>query len=773
MSDADKLESKQDQGGGSPMMVDSNEDEEQSDFDSDFGFELDIPYDEEVERAIRAAESQSQLQSQPVVNETDQQLIQTIGSSENAVNGDKDDQLHSNDVSVNGKVNVDMGGDMHMDVDLKTDIEDLPLELAMDRLSPFAQFRRKGYLSVSDLVGPVWCETQYDYRLRTLPYLPPSQRPDIIKSKEGNEIVVDKVKVEDKERILRRGEVIHKRLERELHPEEITVHVSTPEENWGLRFLNMLAAIKSLLDQGKCRELPVAGFVKGVLVYGIIDEVVREAIPADPKTDIPAKDKSQTSLMSYAFSSSRTTSAASASAAISKPRTHRLRISDSKTRTSDALPKEEDTLAGRLQVMLYKELLDAILLSATSPSTTTLASRSNAEDPRSSSGSTSILPSRNTFSWDFIFAHLGLDPNAEFSEVFLAQSQLVVLGNNIGFNADQAKTLDDLRIVFEKYISLLGLGEPVLQSRVNSRNGQYKGKGKAKDKDEDKNLGKTEDLLKLVYRRASGKKKTKKNKQKKHKELRRSKRLKGGAEHAEKVEIEEQGEPPPSTRSHTSQQDLSEEDAKEARLIELAIQESLKSTNVPDIQYPDTSSKGNPDPIIESAGTVPLRPPTGSSEQKYWGSEDDEDNENDEEDVDLALAVEMSLNPDLKVREDLELEHDALENGHGIVHVNVQHIPDNPGNTQSTTGSSQNSAISTNPAEALSHKHVEAEDDDGKSGSGKVIGVHRFSHSPLLLARHLENVLQFWMGEREPSGVSLEETRRCGWCEFEESCEWR
>jgi exonuclease V len=35
-----------------------------------------------------------------------------------------------------------------------TDIEDLV------RLSPMEEFRKKGYLSVSDLVGTVWCEVQ-------------------------------------------------------------------------------------------------------------------------------------------------------------------------------------------------------------------------------------------------------------------------------------------------------------------------------------------------------------------------------------------------------------------------------------------------------------------------------------------------------------------------------------------------------------------------------------------------------------------------------------
>lgn len=37
------------------------------------------------------------------------------------------------------------------------DIEDIILP---ERLSPFQQFRRKGWLSVSDLVGTIWCEVQ-------------------------------------------------------------------------------------------------------------------------------------------------------------------------------------------------------------------------------------------------------------------------------------------------------------------------------------------------------------------------------------------------------------------------------------------------------------------------------------------------------------------------------------------------------------------------------------------------------------------------------------
>jgi len=36
------------------------------------------------------------------------------------------------------------------------DIEDAPV------LSPIQQFRKRGFLSVSDLVATVWCEVQYD-----------------------------------------------------------------------------------------------------------------------------------------------------------------------------------------------------------------------------------------------------------------------------------------------------------------------------------------------------------------------------------------------------------------------------------------------------------------------------------------------------------------------------------------------------------------------------------------------------------------------------------
>jgi hypothetical protein len=86
--------------------------------------------------------------------------------------------------------------------------------------------------------------------------------------------------------------VLHKKLEKEIHPVEVKVTTTSREDVWGLRlvqlrlsfpwlcsfmftvvlyrFLNMLSSLQALLDIGKCRELPVVGFVRGYMVVGVI-----------------------------------------------------------------------------------------------------------------------------------------------------------------------------------------------------------------------------------------------------------------------------------------------------------------------------------------------------------------------------------------------------------------------------------------------------------------------------------------------------------------------
>jgi len=90
-------------------------------------------------------------------------------------------------------------------------------------------------------------------------------------------------------------QVVHKKLEKEIHPVEVKVTTTSREDVWGLRqvqprfsfpwlfpfmftlvlyrFLNMLSSLQALLDIGKCRELPVVGFVRGYMVVGVIVSV--------------------------------------------------------------------------------------------------------------------------------------------------------------------------------------------------------------------------------------------------------------------------------------------------------------------------------------------------------------------------------------------------------------------------------------------------------------------------------------------------------------------
>lgn len=54
-----------------------------------------------------------------------------------------------------------------------------------------------------------------------------------------------------------------------------------------------------------------------------------------------------------------------------------------------------------------------------------------------------------------------------------------------------------------------------------------------------------------------------------------------------------------------------------------------------------------------------------------------------------------------------------------------------------------------------------------------IIGVKTFRYEAVELETHINHVLAFWLGEREPIGVGLDATWKCNSCELRESCEWR
>ncbi|WWD17635.1 hypothetical protein CI109_102076 [Kwoniella shandongensis] len=734
---------------------------------SDFGMD-ELEYDQELEEALHAAESSQSGTAAPAAPKVDVVVVDI-----------EDLPLPGTPSRSRSDRNVEDGGEVTMEVEDDRDLE--------ERLSLFQRFRKKGFLSVSDLVGPVWCETQpassrryppssihtsYPIhleapntdpallaalahpisRLRTLPFLPPSQRPSVIKSTAGKEISVDIVKVEGKEKILRRGETIHKRLEREIHPQEVVVTATTREDVWGLRFLNMLSAVEALLTLGKCREMPVVGFVNGIMVMGIIDEITRQPLSTTTPPKPETRSSRQTALTSF-FSPTK----ARPEAPIRRERTHKLFISDSKTRASGTLPRDEDTLAGKLQVMMYKEMLDAILLSSTS----LLPSSSQ------SVATSSILPSRIVFSWSKIFDHLKLDPSSPFSDEFVGQSRAIIVGNGLRCGADAARCLNDMTQVWDCYVQELGLGTSEQPLGV-LKTAKSRSKGKEK---EDTTTGRTEDLLELVYRRAGAVKKAKSaNEGSTGRKKRRRRGTRGKKQETDGDNIE--GEPPPGgPQLHESAVDINGQGVQdeEERLVRLAIAESLQSitttTTAPRVDVDPESSSF----IRSTAGeardnSTPKRPSTRNSEREYWDKAD-RDSDDEKEEEELAWALEMSLEP---------MGGNVIgegEEGEKVVIPTSSSQRSNQIDEPTTDkGSDASSESSSSPPPTRSSTLPDKK--PGKS-SGSIIGKTRFTHSPTLLAAHLESVLQFWMGEREPNGVSLEETRRCGWCEFEEGCEWR
>ncbi|KAL7419212.1 hypothetical protein Q5752_006049 [Cryptotrichosporon argae] len=587
--------------------------------------------------------------------------------------------------------------------------------------SPFAQFRKKGFLSVSDLVGTVWCEVQYDYRLRTLPFLPPAQRPAVITTTKGREIVVDKVKVEGKERILRRGQKIHKRLEREIHQEEITVQAVTREDVWGLRFLNMLSALEALLTLGKCRELPVVGVIRGMLIMGIIDEVTR--IPVDAKAaERKTRSARQTSLTAF-FSPTKPKAAAPAA------RTHRLFVSDSKTRASGTLPREADTTAGKLQVMLYKELLDAILLAAPAR-----PAQAGVEGQNVAGAGTALLPTLTPFRWSTIFDMLALDPAAPFSDQFIAQSRPVALGNALRWGAGDAASLDDMVAVWERYVAALGLGA---RAQTAGSEGD----------------GRTDDRLELVYRRAGGRKKARNGKgEQKRKRGRR---------------VQPAGDD-------------------EDQQIQIAIEKSLQEKGRPDIigaaavaSAHDAESDSTPtNAMLEPASTAPTsltdtdEKTRRDDDADYWGSDkSDVDKEEDE----LAWAVEMSLGATNEVAANdtlaVALRSSQLspqEAAACALPAPQGSVPISQASTPASSPASSQPATKSAPSSPELQPVAAAGDT-----AGSIIGRSVFKHDPARLEAHLDSVLGYWRGERAPRGVDVHEANRCAWCEFEDGCEWR
>lgn len=158
-------------------------------------------------------------------------------------------------------------------------------------LASYAQ--SKGYFSVSELVGPTWCEYAYNYGVLGLSFLPVAERPTEVTLPSGLVIKPDQAVAVRREEVQIRGREVHEKLEREIHPLQVYVQTKTREDDWALRLLRLVVGLRSLLDGGCVRELPVLGYVQDHVVFGVIDEIARRPIRRTGAH--PSKPKSATS----------------------------------------------------------------------------------------------------------------------------------------------------------------------------------------------------------------------------------------------------------------------------------------------------------------------------------------------------------------------------------------------------------------------------------------------------------------------------------------------
>ncbi|XP_052186649.1 exonuclease V, chloroplastic [Diospyros lotus] len=153
------------------------------------------------------------------------------------------------------------------------------------------RFRRKRGLSVTDITATEWCEKQMEFFLLL-------GKPEATKA-------------------MKAGVARHAVLEEEV-VRRVKVRVKTPEDAWALKFINFMVGVNQLLFDGLTRELPLLGFVEGIWMVGVIDEI---------RMPVTETEKSPT-------------------------------LVDTKTRARASLPSEPQRRNGRLQLMCYKYLWD-------------------------------------------------------------------------------------------------------------------------------------------------------------------------------------------------------------------------------------------------------------------------------------------------------------------------------------------------------------------------------------------------------------------------------
>lgn len=405
------------------------------------------------------------------------------------------------------------------------------------------------------------------------------------------------------------------------------------------------------------------GLIRGYVVMGIIDELRLEKIKRSPQDKRPPSPRKSQRLISSYF----TKPLQADETATCKPprvRTHRLLISDSKTRSSGRLPPLENAKSGMTQLMCYKEILDGLLVARwddkeVEPVTRPQDEQEDAEQVLADApngtcppGDISSLDSpMDRVSWSKLFQVLKVDQNARFSEEFVSQAKAMILSNGLDVALIHGTCLVDFVNGWIRHVQKLGLGDP-----------------KCGD-------GMSDNKLELVYRNSNIL----------------------------------------STKSPVTGRSRSDPKQSAKRLRQ-------------------SSGDGGP----------PMTPPT-DQERAPRGDE--------------GVVQELESEP--------AIDNNALSASQQSMHkLLLGGGPSMQKLTITLPSPNQDSKAETSPPEPAPLKRKRAK-------AGSIIGSHIFTHDRSLLADSLSRTVGFWMGTREPEGVSIEHTDRCRWCEFEQGCEWR
>ncbi|XP_071736235.1 exonuclease V, chloroplastic [Rutidosis leptorrhynchoides] len=157
------------------------------------------------------------------------------------------------------------------------------------------RFRKKTGLSVTDITSTEWCEKQKEFFL-----------------------LYGKPKASN---AMKAGSARHAVLEQEVIT-RVEVVIRSAEEHWALKMINFIHGTNQLIHDGLTRELPMIGFVEGVCVVGVIDEIRMTSLIGTNRVPI---------------------------------------LVETKTRLQDNLPSEPQQRNARLQLMCYKYLWDNLL----------------------------------------------------------------------------------------------------------------------------------------------------------------------------------------------------------------------------------------------------------------------------------------------------------------------------------------------------------------------------------------------------------------------------